>query len=358
MSTYIATGQVIDRDTSVGMAGLLVEAWDSNVQRSQFVFGKAKTDTNGRFSISFDLRQFDLKEAPDLFFKVFRDDKLLESTESSVLWNANTQESVTIRVRQGRERAQGKDRVTSAQVFSGVEFLQKSDFKGVFREQKEKAGNTFNFVKDMFKNSFSKMDFKPVKVKGSRQNEVINQDVAVARQNLASKNIAVKEVLPYKPGLNSQSVKDIAVIPRDLKPGQEIRLYEENGKVRYYSVVKATPIATTGDVTKHLEAHTTELNRLQEELKANRDTTARKDEQINSLQQELEGLRKDHADNNRKKDEQINSLQKELEVLRKDHSEINTVLKSESFGKLLREFQKKDRPGDTKGTTRNPRKPK
>src|SRR5689334_11551392 len=129
---YIATGQVIDRDTNEGVAKLSVEAWDTNTQRAQAALGNAMTDDNGRFSISLDLRKLQYEQAPDLFFKVFLHEKLLESTESSVLWNANTQESVTIRIRTTRERPEGKDRLTTAQVFKGVNFFQQSDFKGVF----------------------------------------------------------------------------------------------------------------------------------------------------------------------------------------------------------------------------------
>jgi hypothetical protein len=51
-------------------------------------------------------------------------------------------------------------------------------------------------------------------------------------------------------------------------------------------------------------------------------------------------------------------LQKELEVLRKDHVEINSVLKSESFGRFIKEFQKGDQPDDTTKPTRKPNKPK
>ena len=113
---YTATGQVIDRDTNEGVAKLSVEAWDTNTQRAQAPLGKAMTDDNGRFSITMDLKKLQYEQAPDLFFKVFLNEQLVDSTESSVLWNANTQESVTIRIRTTRTRP---DRVGRAHDLDG-----------------------------------------------------------------------------------------------------------------------------------------------------------------------------------------------------------------------------------------------
>jgi hypothetical protein len=327
---YITTGQVIDRDTSEGVVGLSIEAWDNDLQRAQKL-GDAKTDDNGRFSISFDLRQFNYETAPDLFFKVFHDDKLLESTESSVLWNANTQESVTIKIRTTRERAPGKDRITSTQVFKGVDFFQKSDFEGVFNDYRTKAGTSLGLFADILKNTFTKMDLKPIQVKGSRQTDVVNQDVNVARTNLASKNITVKEVVPYQPGLK-ESLQSISLIPKNIQPGQEVKLYVENEKVRYYSIVTPSASATLpGDVTKNLEEHANQLNSMQQELKTAREDSAKKDEIINSLQQQIA-------------------------TLQKSQTEVDTLLKSDNFKRMITEINKPDIPKT--GTIKEPKKPK
>lgn len=356
---YIATGQVIDRDSGRGMKDLLVEAWDSDPQHSQLL-GNDKTDENGRFSISFDLKKFNYKTAPDLFFKVHRDQKLLESTEASVLWNANTQENVTIKIRMGRERAPGRDRITSDQVFKGVDFFQKSDFKGVFKEYRSKAATTGGHITNILKKTLTTMDLNPVRVRGASHRDIVDQDVEAARNNLKSKNIEVNEVLPYKPDLRSESMGKISLLPRNLKAGQKLNLYEENGKVRYYSIVRTTPVSSSEELDKHLEKQTSELNKLREELKITQENTAKKDEQISSLQkdaaqkdeklsslqkdaaqkdEQLNSLRKDAA----KKDEQLNSLQKDLESLRKSHSEIHTLIKSENFSKLMKGIAKPEK---------------
>lgn len=319
---YIVTGQVIDRDTSLGTEGLKVQAWDTNTQRGRML-GEMETDKNGRFSTSIDLKQLDYDTAPDLFFKVFSGETLLESTESSVLWNANTQESVTIRIRTRKIRPAGRDRITSAQVFKGIEFIQKSDFKGVFREFKSRSGTTAGFVADMLVNTFKNVDIEPVRVKGTPQNDVVNQEVEVARRNLAARNVTVKEVVAYKPGLNLESVQSIDIIPRNLKAGQEVRLFEKDGRVRYYTILK--PDTTISDLNQKFESQTAEMNKLKEELEATRETIAQKDERINSLE-------------------------KQIEEMDKDQKEINTVLKSDAFAKLMKEIRKPRSP-------RQPRKP-
>lgn len=312
--TFAATGQVIDRDTNEGVAKLSVEAWDTNTQRAQAALGSATTDDNGRFSISLDLRKLQYEQAPDLFFKVFLNERLLDSTESSVLWNANTQESVTIRIRTTRERPAGKDRLNTAQVFKGVDFFQKSDFRGVFNEYKGKAGTSLGFIADIFKHAIPNLDLEPIQVTGVKHNDVINQDVNAARLNLAAKNVAVKEVVPYQPGLNSASLQNITSMPLKLKAGQEVRLYEENGKVKYYSVVKeGTATGGTGTTGTAGAGGTVSVS------------------QLNSLQAALDTARQDAA----KKDETINALRSQVEALHKQQQDMDAVLKSENFRKLM-----------------------
>ena len=338
--TYIATGQVIDRDTSAGVPGLTVQAFDVDPQRTQ-ILGSTKTDDNGRFKISFDLLQFNYETAPDLFFKLFRNDQLLESTESSVLWNANSQESVTIRISTIPARPPGVDRVTSRQVFKGVDFVEKSDFMGVFNDYRSKAGRSFGMVMDIFTNTFTKMDLTPVRVQGSPQSDVINQDVNVATANLAKNKVEVREVVAYQPGLNMESFKNITAL-KAIQPGEQVKLYEENGIVRYYSIVptnNTTPVGAPDSprkLAKDLADHASQINSLQMELKTSRVETAKKDQMISALQQQVVSLQKSQTD-------------------------MNTLLKSDKFAKLMETI---NNSGNTKpeikkpGTPKGPRKPK
>lgn len=87
--TYRIIGRIIDRETHQGVPGLRVEAWDKDLLIDDLV-GSAVTDARGTFEITFDtsyFRELFLDRKPDLYFKVFSGDRLIESTEDSVLWN-------------------------------------------------------------------------------------------------------------------------------------------------------------------------------------------------------------------------------------------------------------------------------
>ena len=71
------------------LPNLRIEAWDKDLLFDDFV-GEAMTDTNGYFQISFTQKRFKelfFDNRPDLYFKIYVGDKLIHSTENSVLWN-------------------------------------------------------------------------------------------------------------------------------------------------------------------------------------------------------------------------------------------------------------------------------
>lgn len=89
---FSVSGQVIDSSNGRRAAKLRVEAWDKDLIFDDLV-GSAVTDAQGAFRIEFTQSHFHelfLDRSPDLFFKVFDGDRLLRSTEDSVLWNAKS----------------------------------------------------------------------------------------------------------------------------------------------------------------------------------------------------------------------------------------------------------------------------
>jgi hypothetical protein len=316
ISIFEINGQVIESRTGKPLANLKVEAWDKDLKYNDLL-GQTFTDGEGSFSLSFDstyFREHAPDPRPDLFFKVFLGKRLLKSDGDKVIHNAGLRTEVTIKVVMPGMRPEGKDRISPAKTLQIAEFLQQSDFMGLYGQVREKAGASFSFISDMLVNTVTKMDLTPLKVGDSKGDNVVNQDVEAARTHLESQHIEVNEVRQYEPKLNARSVSDMSRRPLKLKAGQKVDLYEENGKVRYYALAKET----TG-TTEPAMAQTAEVNKLKEELKKTRQEAADKDDKITKLQMEMD-------------------------LLRKDQSEIKALLNSDDMIKMMKTINKTREP--------------
>ena len=109
----IIKGKVISSETKEGIKGLRVEAWDKDLFVSDLV-GGTTTGDGGIFRIQFDESSFKelfLDRRPDLFVKVFRGDKLIKSTEDSVLWNVDRENiEMTIEVEEVNDMTTPKNK--------------------------------------------------------------------------------------------------------------------------------------------------------------------------------------------------------------------------------------------------------
>jgi hypothetical protein len=84
-------GRVTDRQGQ-GIPNLRIEAWDNDLILHDLV-GSAITDEQGAFQMQFEesyFRELFLDRQPGLFFRVFRENILIKSTEKSVMWNVET----------------------------------------------------------------------------------------------------------------------------------------------------------------------------------------------------------------------------------------------------------------------------
>lgn len=358
----------MDRNTGQGISNLRVEAWDVR-KDNQGSFGSANVDANGHFILCLDLKNLELRRPPDLYFKIYRSAQLLADTEDTVVLKGGEDREVLIQLTIPVAYPEGKDRVNAKQLFTGVDFIQQSDFKGLFTDVKGKAGTRVSFISDMVMNTFNKADIKPIKVTGTRESDVINQPVAGVKEKLEAKKVVVENVLPYDPQINRASFNNITSLPANLKEGEKVNLYEENGKVRYYSIVKQN-ISTAG-LTAIADEHTEQLTKLQNELNVTKENAAQKDaeiiahrDQLSKMQEELNlaketAAKKDagmlevtrtHNDQLVKMQEQLNAAkdsaaQKDAEFsklnaaltsMRTDQSNMLTMLKPENLVKLLK----------------------
>ncbi|GGA88607.1 hypothetical protein [Puia dinghuensis] len=296
------TGEVLDRATNRGRNGLTVQAWDAS-NKITVALGKATTDSNGRFTIRIEYRQYNFPAPPDLYFKVYDADgkNLLGNTADYVIWNSKMQEDVTIYLYTQVQTVSGKDRLGARQALNIANFVQKSDFLGVFNEGKTTLSGTWGMVGDMVSNYIKNINLTPLKVNMSR-NAVVNKDVATATSNLRAQNIQVNEVLPYRPSMDSSSLKMMTGAIPPLKSGQKVNLYEVNGTVKYYSVVTATTSATPvtnvpgNPLAPGAPIVHTDMKAMQTEISANRQALAQKDQQIAILLQELDAIRRDQSE--------------------------------------------------------------
>lgn len=372
--TFCVIGQVIDRRTKQGVRGLRVEAWDKDQKYHDFL-GVGITDRGGHFLISFDqtyFREYPPEKFPDLFFRIYLSKRLLKSTEDSVIWDAKEATVVTIDIDMPAPAPIGKDWVSARQVFKAVDFVQRSDFLGLWRETKDKVSASCDFLCDMVTNTIRKMDVKPIRPGELKTRDVIGQDVAVAERNLSYQQVTVNEVKPYQPGLNKESITVFAALPITLKSGQEVNLYEEKGKVRYYSIVKEPEPAEINatDVIRLDNEMTTVTSRLNVLDKAQSDlvslkTTSEKNKGeitkvidavkaqlavVDGLKKELETIRKQST----QKDDQILALQEEVKSLLSSHNKLEKKAAPEAIARIEKELKKLQ---EFKATVAQPSRP-
>nr|WP_320014950.1 neuraminidase-like domain-containing protein [uncultured Desulfobacter sp.] len=87
---YTLSGKVIGKDAKAGIQGLRIEAWDNDLFFDDCI-GAAESGEDGGFEIRFDaphFREWLSDRNPDLYFKVYSGDTLLQTTSDDLLWHA------------------------------------------------------------------------------------------------------------------------------------------------------------------------------------------------------------------------------------------------------------------------------
>lgn len=89
MSTFHIFGLISDRSYGLGISNLRVEIWDKDVKHDDLC-GTAVTDAKGNYEVEFDESAFkdSYKDTlPDIYVRVFQQDKLVISTKDAVRKN-------------------------------------------------------------------------------------------------------------------------------------------------------------------------------------------------------------------------------------------------------------------------------
>jgi len=343
---YIIVGQVVDRVSRRGVRGARVEAWDRDTKFHDLL-GQATADDDGRFTMSYSSAYFgDFKPdvAPDLFFRVKLDDKLVLDTIDQP--RINTQRgrlAVTLEIDLPQARPLGRDRVSAEQSIKLVDWWRASDFKGLVREGSSKSGTLLGSFGGQFGDRIAHWDFQPVRPSDTRENSIVGQPAAQAQSALLAQHVQVSEVRSVDASTRER-LQTLTRYPLALKAGDRVTLYQEDGIVKYYAL---TPTLTTTQVdaqavvaidaqVQQLKGTAVAVDAVRGELaelkqarsadaqRASEDAAARaaQAEQLQALQAELGSLRRSAAE----KDVEITRLRSDLGSVRQAQDQLSERL--------------------------------
>jgi hypothetical protein len=118
---------------------------------------------------------------------------------------------------------------------------------------------------------------------------IVNQPVERTEAFLRERGVAVERA-PYNPASTPNLTANLAGFFRTPAPGTKVTLYEEGGRVRYYSVSNQATVAETVHLRGEVESLKIELSRAQQ---THHEALVARDQEILGLRAEIESLRGD-----------------------------------------------------------------
>lgn len=336
-ATYLILGLVVDKRTRQGIAGVQVEVRERDT-RYHDILGQTVTDERGAFTIGFepeDFGDYAPDAAPDVFFRLAIDGALVLDTQAQTMVNLQRgRTSVTLELERGTLEPAKPDRVSLPQMVKMLDWWQASDFKGVAREAGGKLGTLSSLLGERTARKLQAWDFAPVRPPATAENTVVGQAPQAAQSALAQQQVAVAEVRTVDASTRSV-LRSLGDVPLALQAGDRVVLYQEDGKVRYYTRVPAEAAASIDQQTVaglqadvgQLKAQALEVDTLrgavtelrstdaaqQQVLDADAQALRERSAELEAVKLELQQLRQSHAE----KDVQIGKLTSDLVTLRK-----------------------------------------
>lgn len=177
---------------------------------------------------------------------------------------------------------------------------------------------------------------------------LVNQPVEVAEAELEKQGIRVRRAV-YDPARTPNLAGSLAGFFRIPQPGREVILYEQDGRVRYYSVADVAPPvrelrSQVTVLSETLQAREAEIQGLRGELEAQRVTLsevetlratvastqqllARRDEELGALRAQLQGLERRQVETEgRVSSETLRVIEDELRELRAFREEVRRFM--------------------------------
>lgn len=286
--THSVKGRVISPQSNRGVAGIRVEVFDKD-EKYDDLLGVAITDRQGNFRIKFNrsyFREYSPETAPDLYFNVQRGEQTIKTTKDSVIVNAGEDVTVDIMLDEPVQPPPGKDRIKASQVYNGLVFYQQSDFRGVFNEGKDRSKTMGSLIGDIVMCKLKDIKIDPIRPPAFRNNSIAGQSIEVAQNNLRMQSIEVEQVREYDACTMEDPVNTVTSFPLNLKEGDKVTLYQQEGIVKYYSVNRKQDRGGSGDGDQQ-----SDINSLRSELKAVQEQSLAKDRQIETLQAEVNSIK-------------------------------------------------------------------
>jgi hypothetical protein len=378
-TAYSITGTVIDRKTRQGVTGLRVEAWDRDT-RYHDMLGQQMSRSDGGFTFDFDSEYFGdfaPDRLPDVFFKVFLGKQLLLSTQQASLENLRTTAThVMLEVDMPEAAPAGVDRLSTARAVSGVEFVRQSDFRGVGRETAARFGMVGRVLGRFLVDTLAELELQPLRSPAVQTRDVVGQDVFTAQKNLSAQQVTVSEVREYKAGDPAVAISSVTAIPGRVRPGESVVLHQQDGQVKYYSVVRqetpasieAEDVARLDGEVKTLRADVnqaaevrdnvtrlkTESDQSRMEVSAELAAMRAQVAELEKVRTELQVVRQQSAE----KDREITTLQRDVATLTESQNRLVARLTPERLQKL-ETLDRIEIEGPTRslGSKKTPRKP-
>ncbi len=240
--TFRILGSVIDAQTQNPVPNVQVEAMD--VTGNQSGLGSGTTDGQGRFQITADVEVPENGIIPATL-QVFQNGQSMNAKGDTSIPNLfGFDRSAVLQVQVVQVDQPLKDHITVSQVFTAMNFIQQSDFAGVFREGRDRTTAVGSVAMDSIKTALKSIKMpKPLQPSTVRNRDVINQDPVTAQRHLEEQKITVTGVQAYQPGVGN--LGDVTSIGSTIKPGDQVVLYQENNVVKAYKITRSGSTTAT-----------------------------------------------------------------------------------------------------------------
>jgi len=355
--TFRINGSVTDTQTKKGISGLRVEVWNSPSDQHS-VLGSAMTDAQGQFDIA---AVADVPATPatggatgvvPATLRVFQDTQSLAiSGKPDIPDLFKFRGPAVLQVQPSAPQQQLQDRITTAQARQAIAFVQKSDFLGVFREGRNRVSSVGSLLTSSLKSAAKSFSLQPLQAPQVRHTDIVNQDTLTATRRLNQQQVNVTSVQQFQPGIGNLS--DVTSLAANVKPGDNVELYQQNGIVTSFKVIKPATTTDTTQLTKDvanlqgevgtLQTKTGQIDQLQIEQQQQVETITalqQKAAKVDDLQTQLAKVQADSA----QKDQTISKLQTDLATVTKAHAQLAAQITPERLSAIEDALKKLQKP--------------